>query len=67
MSVSPLDSNVLTSPTVEFTLQNGQKVEMTVDIDLEGNTGEPKFEMQVPDVWAIYHRQMQVSCLRQEV
>tara|TARA_R100000231_G_scaffold106612_1_gene78936 strand:- start:873 stop:2486 length:1614 start_codon:yes stop_codon:yes gene_type:complete len=52
MSVSPLDSNVLTSPTVEFTLQNGQKVEMTVDIDLEGNTGEPKFEMQVPDVWA---------------
>ena len=52
MSVSPLDSGVLTSPTVDFKLENGQVVSMTVDIDLDGNTGEPKFEMQVPDVWA---------------
>ena len=51
MSVSPLDSNVLTSPTVDFKLENGQVVSMTVDIDLEGNTGEPKFTMEVPDVF----------------
>jgi len=51
MSVSPLDSGVLTSPTVDFKLENGQVVSMTVDIDLEGNTGEPKFTMQVPDVF----------------
>ena len=51
MSVSPLENKALTSPTVEFTLQNGQKVQMTVVIDLEKNTGEPKFTMEVPDVF----------------
>lgn len=42
-TLSPIKPNGELTQTAKFTLQDGTEVKMVVDIDLNGNTGEPKF------------------------
>jgi len=46
--ISPYGENGKLTETAKFTLQDGTEVKMVVDIDLNGNTGEPTFSMQRP-------------------
>ena len=47
-TLSPIKPNGELTQTAKFTLQDGTEVKMVVDIDLNGNTGEPTFSMQRP-------------------
>ena len=47
-TLSPIKPNGELTQTTKFTLQDGTEVKMVVDIDLNGNTGEPTFSMQRP-------------------